>query len=402
MRYPKDFRLQEALGLTQGEAGDFPQALPHLQAAARLQPANEAAQVNLGEILLQTRHPGEAAQAFTLATALNPQHASAFAGLGRALFAEGEAQASLAPFARAHLLAPTDTALTYDYAVVLDATSHAAEAGKLLATLPVPERTAAIEALWGDISEHAGLYEQAVDHMQQAARQDPSESNLYALAAELLRHWTWQPARQVAAFGIGRYPASHRLRLAAGIADYGNTQFADAAATFAILVKAEPNNSTYGDLLGRSCAAVGDTPVPDCDLLTDFAKRHPENSGIATFAAVRILHLPGEQQDLPLAEIFLNQAIHDDPENVEALYQLGVLEQQRKQWLQSEGPLQQAIALRPAYAEAHYRLSRAFAHAGDTAHANEEIALQRRYAAQEKELADEQLKGVTIFLTASR
>lgn len=398
-RYPHDFQVQEALGLMDAEAGELQAALPHLVSAVAARPDDAGAVANLGAAYLALKRAPEAVHTLEKAAQLEPANAEVGAELGRALFLNGEPGPAAAALGKASPLRPGDADLLYDWVVALDASHQATAALAVLQTHGSANASPALQSLWGDVAEHAGHYQEAAEHMQTAARLDPSEANLYALCVELLRHWTWQPAQQVAAYGVSKYPASGRLRFAQGVALYGGTQFAEAADVFAALLKSAPDNETYGDLLGRSCAALGGSESANCGALTGFAEQHPGNARVAVFAAISLLHRAEDAQDLPKAEALLRGSIAHDPRNPEAFYQLGVLQQQRQQWAESAASLRGAIALRPSYAQAHYRLSRAYAHLGKKAEAEQELVLQKQYAQQEKEASDAQLKEVTIFLT---
>lgn len=398
-RYPHDYAVQEALGLVDAESGDTAAALPHLLAAVAARPKDAGANANLGAAYLALKQIPQAVEALSKAASLDTSNPETESNLGRALFLGNQPAAAADALGRASGLRPDDADVRYDWALALDASHQSAAAFGVLEGIAPTKRSASVEALWGDVAEHAGRFKDAAQHMQTATQLDPSEQNLYALTVELLRHWTWQPAGKIADFGMAKYPRSERLRFAKGVSLYGDTQFAKAADVFADLVQQSPDNASYGDLLGRSCAALGGTESAKCEGLTALAEQHPENARLSVFAAISILHRPDNAADLGHAETLLRQSLARDSTFAETWYQLGVLQQQRGQWEDSEASLRKAIGLRPQYAEAHYRLSRAYAHTGNRAQANEEIALQKRYAQQEKDASDAQLKEVTIFLT---
>ena len=258
-----------------------------------------------------------------------------------------------------------------------------------------------MESLWGDVAEKQGQFKEAAEHMQAAAKLNPSEQNVYALAIELLRHWTWQPGAEIAQYGVEHYPESRRMQLTKGIAFYGNGRYAESAVIFGALLKLDPENEDYGSLLGRSCSSLGGDAALQCDTLIAFAGQHPANAQIAVYAALSILHKPNAKDELDQAQQLLEQAIRTDPKLADAYYQLGVLQQQRLQWDRSAASLSKAIELRPAYAEAHYRLARAYSHTNRAELASKEMALQRQYSQQEKDDSNAKLKEVTIFLVAS-
>ena len=401
VRYPHDFEVQEALGLVDAESGDMTAALPHLAAAVTANPRDAGANANLGAAYLALKQIPEAVKTLTKAAGLEGANPEVQANLGRALFLDHQPAPAAEALGRASRLRPEDSDLRYDWALALDANHQSAAALNVLDGIVPAGRTAGVESLWGDVAEHAGKYEQAVQHMQAAARLDASEPALYALTVELLRHWTWQPAGHIADFGLSKFPESERLRFAKGVALYGDTQYAKAADVFAELVQKSPDDASYADLLGRSCAALGGTVSANCGALTGLAEQHPQNARLAVFAAISILHSPDSAAGLEKAEALLRQSLARDPQFAEAWYQLGVLQQQRQDWQASEASFRKAIALRPEYAEAHYRLSRAYSHTGAREQANEELTLQKRYAQQEKDAADAQLKEVTVFLTAT-
>lgn len=398
-RYPHDFAVQEALGLADAESGDTQGALPHLLAAVNARPHDPGANANLGAAYLALKQVPEAIKVLTAAAAGNQANAEVLTNLGRALFLNQQPVMAADALGRASQLRPGDVDVRYDWALALDTSHQSAAALGVLAQVPQAQRTPAIESLWGDVAEHAGRFEDAVQHMQRAAQEDGSEPNVYALTVELLRHWAWQAAKQMAEYGSAKYPGSERLRFARGVSLFGNAQFPQAADAFADMVRQSPENATYSDLLGRSCAALGGTESANCSALPALAEQHPDNARLAAFAAISILHRPESSSDLARAEVLLRRSLNRDPNFAETWYQLGVLQQQQQNWAGSALSLQKAIALRPEYAEAHYKLSRAYAHTGHREQANTELALHECYAQQEKLALDAQLKEVTLFLT---
>ena len=55
-----------------------------------------------------------------------------------------------------------------------------------------------MHSLAGDADEHAGEFTKALAHYEAAAKAGPSDATLYAVVAELLRHWNWDEAIQIA------------------------------------------------------------------------------------------------------------------------------------------------------------------------------------------------------------
>ncbi len=400
-KYPDNFPANEALGLLFLEAGSYRQALPYLKRAADSGKRNAAAQANLGAAYLQTGDVQPAIEALRRAVSLEPGNGEALSNLGHALFLNHQPTEAADAFARASEADPSNPDTRYNWAVALHQAGKDAQADKVLAGIPEAQRSGAAETLWGDVDESLGQFKNAVAHLQSAVKRDPSEQNIYDLAVEWLRHWTWQPAQEVAQFGIEHYPQSRRLMLAKGIAFYGSGHYVEAANTFNELLRLDPDNEGYGDLLGKSCSAAGGDDAAQCSTLIAFADKHPRNAKIAVYAAISILHGPGQQDSLDHAERLLHQAIAADPHLADAYYQLGVLEQQRLQWEQSAASLKSAIQLRPTYAEAHYRLARAYAHLHQQSLAAKEMELHQQYAQQEKDESDARLKEVTTFLIAS-
>ncbi len=400
-KYPTNFPANEALGILYVEAGDFAHALPFLEHAAATKPNDAPAQTNLGAAYLQANDAKAAVRVLHHATIVDPRNAAAFASLGRALFLNKQPAEAAKAFAHAAELDHANTDDTYNWALALYDAHKDAEAATVLERTPAAQRTESVEALWGDVEERRGHFKEAVEHMQSAARIAPSEATTYAVAMELLRHWSWEPAMQMTQFGVKQYPQSVRMQLANGIAYFGSGRYVEASGVFGALLASDPANENYGSLLGRSCAATGGAAAAECDSLIAFADKHPKNAQIDVSAAVSLLHQPSAEQHLDQAQGLLETAIRNDPKIPEAWYQLGVLQQQRLQWKESAVSLAKAVELRPTFAEAHYRLSRAYSHTGQPELAKAEIALQQRYSQQEKDESNAKLKEVTIFLVGS-
>ena len=400
-KYPHNFAANEALGLIEIDAGKFSQALPYLERAAAAEKTNAAAQANLGTAYLEVGNTASAVQALQRAAAIDGSNVATLVSLGGALYRDKQTAAAAKVFAKAAALDPANTDVAYNLAVALYDLQKYPDAVASLQRIPESQRTDAVESLLGDSEERAGHFQEALAHIQRAASLNPSEPNVYAVAIELLRHWSWDTAAQVTSFGVGKYPESRRMKLADGIAAFGSGKYVQAAAIFGGLLALDPANESYGSLLGKSCAAAGGATAPECESLVAFAEAHPNNAQIDVSAAVSLLHQSSPERYLDQAERLLKQAISIDPKDSEAYYQLGVLQQQRLQWKESAASLEKAVALRPSFAEAHYRLSRAYSHTAQQDLAKREIALQQQYSQQEKDETNARLKEVTIFLTGS-
>ena len=271
------------------------------------------------------------------------------------------------------------------------------EAANLLATVPEASMSPELHTLAAELDEGAGRFTEALQHYQLAAHSEPSDANIYALAAELLRHWNWAEAIQVAQYGEQRYPDSKHFELAVGVGHYGNNDYAAATTVFAGMLQADPDNLMLADLLGRGCAALPDDQEGACDGVLSFVERHPGNAVMMTYAANAILHQPLEKRDLTRVAQLLQGAITAAPTYAEAWLRLGILDQVEAKWAESAAAIERSIELRPKQAEAHYRLSRAYAHLGRRDDAQREITLNQQYSKEAKQSLDASMQEVMLF-----
>jgi len=395
-RYPRSYEANEALGSLYAETDRTTLAVQYLRRACAIAPREAVAHANLGAAYLKSSDAGAAIPELRLALKTDPRNASTQSNFGQALMLAAQPAEAAKAFAAAAALDSANSELLYNLALAQYESGALKEASATLARIAIP--TDQTESLAGDIAEKLGAYKQAIEHYQAAAQSNPSDANIYALVLELVRHWTWDEAAKIAAFGASRYPQSTHFEVARGIAQYGGQQYAEAVVTFSALLQKDPDNGLYADLLGRSCSAIAEDASAQCLGLDEFAHRHPENAQAATYAAVSLLHRPAAEQDQAEVRRLLDQAIAANPRLPEAWYQKAVLEQAGLQWKESATALEKAIALRPTYPEAHYRLSRAYAHLGMKDEAQQQIALQQKYSQQAKDSLNAHLQEVVTFL----
>jgi len=398
-RYPRSYEANEALGSLYAETDRNELAVRYLRRACSIAPHEGIAHANLGAAYLKSNNAGAAIPELRLALRDDPENAATMSNLGQALMLSAKPAEAAKAFAAAAARDPANAEVTYNLALAQYESGELRDAAATLARVSSP--TDQTDALAGDIAEKMGDYKQAIEHYQAAAQLNPSDANLYALTVELMRHWTWDEAVKMAAFGASRYPQSRHFEVAEGIAQYGGQHYTEAVVTFSALLQKEPDNALYADLLGRSCSAIAEDASAQCLGLDEFAHHHPENAQAATYAAVSLLHRPAAEQDQAEVKRLLDQAVAANPRLPEAWYQMAVLEQAGLQWKESAAALEKAIALRPTYPEAHYRLSRAYAHLGMKEEAQREIALQQTYSQQAKDSLNAHLQEVVTFLVES-
>ncbi|GAA3765989.1 tetratricopeptide repeat protein [Terriglobus aquaticus] len=405
-KYPKQVEVQTATGMTLAESGDLKEALPYLQCAHRLAPRDADISGNLAVALIKSGAPGEAVTLLTEASSQQPDNPVLMIHLAQAQMEAANASAAAKAYsAGARLMqqqgVAVDDDLRHDWAVALLTANDPGQALTVLHAAPDQESSAPLQELLGEAEEQSHHFESAAQHFKRAAELDPSEANLYSYATELMRHWTFPAAIQVLTYAAQRYPSSERMRTALGVAYYGNADYEKAVPVFADLLGKDPNSSTAADLLGRSCSALGGAQQEGCTSLRRFAEAHPANAEASLFAGVAILHQPADKQDAVAAEALLRNAVRVNPKLADAWYQLAVLQQSRNDWAGSADLLHRALQQRPDYPEAHYRLARALSHLGKRDEAQQEIALQQKYAGDAKAEEERRMKEVTTFLVTA-
>ena len=399
-KHPGIFAVDESLGLLYIAREQFTAALPILKAAVKEDPSSPVAHANLGADYLKLGKNQEAVGELQIAAKLNPDEKETQSNLGQALMASGQPAEAAKAFGKAVALDPENQDMRYNWAVVLLSAGDADHAAQALAPIQNADTMPQIQALLGEISEKQGRFLDAVQHLQAAAKLDPSEANIYLVGLEYLKHWTFDPAVQFFEYGVAHYPSSQRMLLGLGLTRYSKNQLAVAAPIFAQLLDADPENSTYAELLGKSCTLMPDM-IKDCDKLERFASEHPKNAMVDTYAATSILARSSEAPNLTLAARLLDEAIRVEPKLADAHFQRGCLLQYQEKWRESIAELETAIALKPESSKSHYHLALAYARTGNREKAQEQFTLQKKYRQQEKDGIDATFNEVQMFLVTT-
>lgn len=399
-RHPKNFEILESLGLVYAELGEYSRARPYFEKAIRVNPSSAAAYANLGSAYLKLNESALAATALQHAADLDPANAETQSMLGLARMQIHEPKPAAEAFGRAAELKTPSADLLYNWSVALLGAEEVDHSAAVAARIPDASGSAQVQGLLGDIAERQGHFKEAVEHYRHAVELTPSESNIYNLAMEFVRHWTFEPAIKVFDFGLARYPTSALLLSGKGIAEYADNHYSDAAVIFSGLLTRDPDNALYAEILGHSCNLMPDS-IPGCDSMIAFARAHPANAEANLYAAESLMHNPSDAAAPTQAEEFLRRVIAKNPKLAEAWYELGIVDQQKREWVESEAALEKCLALEPRLAKAHYRLALAYSHLGKRDKAQQEIALQQQYSEQAKDKLNARMQEVTRFIVSN-
>jgi tetratricopeptide (TPR) repeat protein len=397
-KHPGNFAVDESLGLIYVAGEKFAEALPLLQAAAQEQPDSDIAHANLGAAYFKLRRNPEALAEFERAAKINPENAATEQALGQLWMEAHQPDQAVQAFTHALALIPNTADLQLSLAQALADANQTAKAAEILASLKNADQSAAAQSLLGDIAEKSGAYRDAVQHYIRASQLDPSESNVWALGLEFLRHWTFDAAVPEFEAATVKFPLSTRMKLGLGAAYFGNGSYGKALPVFADLLESDPENSLYAEMLGQSCTAVIQETQERCALLLHYADSHPDDAKAATYAAATLISGVETPEQTKRARTLLEHAIATDPKIAEAHYQLGFLRQNESDWAGSISDLEAALALKPACAKAHYRLALAYWRSGRKQDGEAEMELEKKYAKQDAEDLDQSMSQITRFL----
>lgn len=401
-RHAGIFAIDESLGMNYVAQQKYAEALPLLQDATREDPSSDIAFANLGAVLFKLRRNPEALAAFEHAARLNPQNAATQQSLGELLLASGKAAEAAQAYSAALAIQPDNPDLKLACATALVASGEVDRAQSLVAGLPNANDLAEAQSLLGEISEKKGDYKQAVVHLARAAEIETSEENVWALGVEFLRHWTFEAAIREFEFAVEQFPTSTRMKLGLGTAYFGGAHYAKAVPVFADLLRADPENAFFAELLGMSCSAVTESTQKQCGPLLSYAESHPKNAKANTYAAAMLLTEATTDESDKRARKFLVNALAADPKSPEAHYRMGVLDQNEGAWAASIAPLERSVALKPDFAQAHYRLALAYWRVGRKKEGAAEMELEKKYAQQEAQDLNRRLRQITTFLVDTR
>lgn len=401
-KHPGLFAVDESLGLLYVHAERFEEALPILQAAAKEEPRSDTAHVNLGADYYKLHRNAEALAEFQLAARLDPKKAETQQALGELRLEMHHPAEAAEAFAAAVALNPANSGLLLNEAQALLEADRLQEARRVVGSFPDKEGSAAAQSLSGDVEERAGNFQEAAQAYARAAELDPSEENVWNLAFELLRHWSFEAATADLESAVVKFPQSERMRLGLGVAYFGKANFGKAVPVFAELLRGSPENAMYAEMLGTSCTAELEAAQADCRVLVEYAERHPGDAKAAVAAAAGLTQ--GNASDGQVAQAYqlLRRAIATDPKLAEARYRLGLLDQEQNRWAESIPALEAAVALKANYAQAHYRLSMAYWRVGRKQEAKTQMDLEKRYAREQAEELERKLKQITILLAEVR
>lgn len=402
---PESFDVHELLGMVYSSQGREQDANEHLQKAVRLNPKSPAARTNLATNLVKLHQLAPAEVEFKKAQALEPASYDTNHNLGEFYLAAGRLPQAIPPLEKAYQIKPDAYDNGYNLALAYVDTGKDASAKRVAQDLLARRDTAELHNLLGDIDEKAQDFVAAEREYQTAAHMDPSESNLFDWASELLLHRTLDPAVDVFQSAVQRYPKSPRLAIGLGMALYSRGNYDDAVKT---LLRAADLNPTDASCYYFLSKAYDSSPGQADEVIQHFRRfmdLQPQNAKAPYYYAMSVWKGRRAQDasvDFQQIESLLKKSIELDPKFPEAHLQLGNLYSDQRKYGAAVPEYERALELNADLADAHYRLGQAYVHLGRKDEAQQQLTLYQKLRTQHLADLERQRADVRQFVVSEK
>lgn len=302
---------------------------------------------------------------------------------------DGKVRAALPYLKRAAALDPASYEVGYDLGQALLESGRLAEATAHVKGWLAKKDVGELHNLLGDIEQRAGDLKGAAAEYQTAAHMDPTEEHLFDWGDNLLQLGAYEPAIEVFAAAVKRFPRSARLHVGRGVALYAGGVYREAVLSFceaADLAPSDPRPFQFlGEMYGVSAEVAGEVTAR----LDRFVETHPRNA-LAHFQLAMSL---SKGSDTPTAaqllrvEQLLRRSVQLDPKLSRGYFELGVLLANQQRNDEAIEALRTATRLQPSYSQAHYRLGQLYQRTGQKELAAKEFAVFRQLTAAAPETA---------------
>jgi tetratricopeptide (TPR) repeat protein len=402
---PESFDVHELLGMIYSAQGSEQQANAHLQKAVHLKPNSAAAHTNLATNLVKLHKLAPAEMEFSKAHGLDPKSYDTNHNLGEFYIAGGKLQEAIPFLENAYQIKPSAYDNAYDLALACVQTKKNARARQVVTDLLSRQNTAELHNLLGEVEEKSGHFVPAEHEYQTAAHMDPSESNLFDWASELLLHRTLDPAVDVFQRASERYPKSARLAIGLGMALYSRGNYDDAVKA---LLKAADLNPSDPECYYFLSKAYDSSPAEAGEVIERFRRfltLQPRNARAPYYYAMgqwKGRRAQDANVDFQEIESLLKLATELDPKFPEAHLQLGNLYSDQKKYDAAVPEYQQAISLNSDLADAHYRLGQALVHVGRKEEAQEQLKTYQKLRTEHLAELERQRAEVRQFVYSEK
>lgn len=402
---PNSFEVHELMGMVYAGQSNDVLANQHLERAVRLRPDSAPARTNLATNLVRMGKPAEAQEQLKKAVAIDPRSFDANHNLGELYVSSGKL-AQAVPFLKAaQKIDASSYDNGYDLSLAYLLTGHPESARPIVQTLLQTKNTAELHNLLGEIEEKDGKFVAAANEFETAAHQEPSESNLFDWASELLMHRTLEPAIEVFRQSAQRYPNSPRMAIGLGIALYSRGNYDDAIKSLIRAADLSPSDPRTYFFLSKAYDSSPTQADQVIERFRRFSEQQPNNANAHFYYAMSLWKGKRAQDptlDFHQIAALLQNAVKLDPKLTDAHLQLGNLYSDQAQYAEAIPEYLKAVEIKSDIADAHYRLGQAYVHTGQKEKAQEQFQVYQQLRAQHLADLDKQIADIRQFVYSEK
>jgi len=402
---PENFEVRELLGLVYAAQSQDAKAHEHLAKAVRIKPNDVAARSNLAATYVRLGKMDLATEQFSKAVELDPNNFDTNHNLGEAYVRTGNVAKAIPFLETAQHVNAASYDNGYDLSLAYFVNGQVSEARNSVHQVLKVKNTAELHNLLGEIEEKDGNFVAAVNQFEAAAHLDPSESNLFDWAGELLLHRTLDPAVDVFRQAAERYPQSARIMVGLGTAYYARGNYDDAVKALIRGADLNPSDPRCYKFLSRAYDSSPSQAADVIERFRRFAELQPNNGQALYYYAMSLWKGKRAQDpdfDPKQIDSLLRRSIAADPKLPEAHLQLGNLNADQGKFSEAIPEYQRALELNSDLADAHYRLAQAYVRTGQKDKAQEQFQVYRQLRAQHLADLDKQRADIRQFVYSEK